>query len=369
MNIKFNLRIAIVLLIAYINLHNYIFAQSGNIDNDGRYVASFKEFPLGAKALALGGAFTALANDGTAFYWNPAGVALIENKLLSGMYSSQYGSIGTPLAGYYFAGWTMPVGSLNLSINWMRLAVTDIPYYDDLSKIQTATERYKRIKGMEPPETFSDNEDLFSLSIAKNINPALNFGWSLNRVPIEIPVGANLKWIRQSLADNKANGIGIDLGLLVKINMQDIVLSDDWPVITGGVCIKDVGGSSLYWEQTKQQEEIKSVTNYGFSYKQPLRKQELNITASYEHSGLYGGENHFGLEAEYRKQFSFRLGLNSGTFTAGAGVNFNFFDVDYAYLAPSTQQLGNVHRISVAFNFDKLIEGKKLPPAGGMNTP
>lgn len=335
------------------------FSQSNSLPNDGRYVAAFTEFPLGAKALALGGAFTALANDGSAFYWNPAGVALIENKLLSGMYSSQYGSIGTPLAGYYFAGWTMPVKTIGLSINWMRFAVTDIPYYDDLSKIPTAYERYKRIKSSPPSETFSDNEDLFSLSFAKNLTPSLDFGWSVSRVPIEIPVGANLKIIRQSVADNNATAIGIDFGFIVKINMQDIVLSDDWPIISGGVCIKDIGGSTLSWEQTKQEEEIRSVTNFGFSYQQPLKQYELKIIASYDHSGLYGGENKFGIEAEYRKQFSFRFGLNSSTLAVGAGVNFNFFDVDYAYLAPSSNQLGNVHRIGVSFNFDKLIENKK----------
>lgn len=95
-------------------------------------------------------------------------------------------------------------------------------------------------------------------------------------------------------------------------------------IISGGVCIKDIGGSTLSWEQTKQEEEIRSVTNFGFSYQQPLKQYELKIIASYDHSGLYGGENKFGIEAEYRKQFSFRFGLNSSTLAVGAGVNFNF---------------------------------------------
>ncbi len=40
-------------------------------------ISAFAEDPmtLGARATGLGGAFTAVANDATAFYWNPAGVA------------------------------------------------------------------------------------------------------------------------------------------------------------------------------------------------------------------------------------------------------------------------------------------------------
>jgi hypothetical protein len=40
-------------------------------------VSAFAEDPmvLGARATGLGGAFTAVANDATAFYWNPAGVS------------------------------------------------------------------------------------------------------------------------------------------------------------------------------------------------------------------------------------------------------------------------------------------------------
>ena len=66
-----------------------IFAQSGeddfavnfaeDITNRGTSAAAFLEIGIGAKAEALGGAFTAVANDATALYWNPAGIANLES--------------------------------------------------------------------------------------------------------------------------------------------------------------------------------------------------------------------------------------------------------------------------------------------------
>ena len=36
---------------------------------------------IGARALGMGGAFVGLANDGTALYWNPAGLAGLNSSL------------------------------------------------------------------------------------------------------------------------------------------------------------------------------------------------------------------------------------------------------------------------------------------------
>ncbi|MEN8194150.1 MAG: long chain fatty acid transport protein, partial [Bacteroidota bacterium] len=37
---------------------------------------------VGPKALGMGGAFVGLANDGTAIYWNPAGLAGQESSVM-----------------------------------------------------------------------------------------------------------------------------------------------------------------------------------------------------------------------------------------------------------------------------------------------
>jgi hypothetical protein len=322
-----------------------------------RYAGSFLQIPVGGKALGLGGAFTAIADDGTAFYWNPAGVSLLDKKVLSGMYSSQYGPIGSPLASYYFVGWSMPVKVMNISVNWIRFAVSDIPARPDLTQVTSVQDRYEQvIQSATNDETFADTEDAFIFSFARNNKVNLSFGWNYFTIPIEIPVGVNLKLVRQSLFDNNASAIGIDAGTMVRINLQDLFFATYWPSISFGLTVKDIGGTRMTWEQTQRIEKIDQATSFGFALTQPLRFIDSRAILSWDQVSHLRTETNVGLDVQYRKQFSFRVGLNDNALTVGAGVDFNFFDVDYAYLGYSAQQLGSVHRLGLAFNFDKLFE-------------
>jgi hypothetical protein len=320
------------------------------------YAGSFLEIPVGAKALGHGGAFTAIADDGTAFYWNPAGVSLVGTKLLSAMYSSQYGSIGSPAANFYYAGWTMPIGSIGVSANWIRLAINDIPLLPDLRQYRSLEQRYRLVRQAQGGETFSDVEDAFVFTFARNTKVDLNLGWSYFNIPIEIPIGVNVKLLRQSLHDNAATGLGIDAGAMVRMNLRDFFFSEDFPTVSFGATMRDIGGTRLTWNQTQRTEEIAARTTLGLAVVQPIVAIDSRLTVSYDMMLGEEGSASAGAELKYKRQFSVRAGLNESTVTVGAGVDFNFFDVDYAYLASSDAQLGQVHRLGLAFNFDKLFE-------------
>ena len=51
-----------------------------------------QQVPLGARAIAMGGAFSAVADDGTALFWNPAGLVQIGNQEITAAYADLYGS-------------------------------------------------------------------------------------------------------------------------------------------------------------------------------------------------------------------------------------------------------------------------------------
>ncbi len=329
-------------------------------DESTRYAGSFLEIPLGARALGIGGAYTAIADDGSGFFWNPSGTSLVERKLLSGMYSSQYGTIGAPLANYYFAGWTMPIKGFGISIDWIRLAVTDIPYHDDLTLIPSVEERYRLVRSEAGGDTFTDTEDAFFFSFARDNHVKLDLGWSYFSVPLEIPIGVNVKLIRQNLAENSASAIGVDAGAMLRINLKDFFFTDDWPMVSIGLALRDIGGSKLSWSETGHADEIAQSATFGLAVYQPIKPIDSRLILSVDRSGRYDGETSVGMELQYHRQFSFRAGFNRAAFAAGAGVDFNFFDIDYSYLAPRDSEagnLGNVHRLAVAFNFDSLIDG------------
>ena len=46
----------------------------------GRYAGDFMVIGSGVKALSMGGAYTAVADEGTAIYWNASGIAQIRDN-------------------------------------------------------------------------------------------------------------------------------------------------------------------------------------------------------------------------------------------------------------------------------------------------
>src|SRR4029077_18132794 len=71
------------------------------------YAGEFLRIGVGARALGMGSAFVGLADDGTAAYWNPAGLATLSEHQLTAMHAGQLGSIAQSDCLSY----VMPVGS------------------------------------------------------------------------------------------------------------------------------------------------------------------------------------------------------------------------------------------------------------------
>src|SRR5258706_11871870 len=70
----------------------------------GTTAARVLSIPVGSRAIGMGEAYTAMADDVSSLYWNPAGIALLNQSQASFMYSKYFqdasisqAAVATPL--------------------------------------------------------------------------------------------------------------------------------------------------------------------------------------------------------------------------------------------------------------------------------
>tara|TARA_B110000438_G_scaffold175009_1_gene167283 strand:+ start:2751 stop:3755 length:1005 start_codon:yes stop_codon:yes gene_type:complete len=156
-----------------------------SVDKTGTMAAKFLSTNIGSRAVGMGGAFTALANDGSSMYWNPAGISYhrIKNAYVNHSdwiadISVDYFSVSFPIKEDHFLG-------INItSVTMGNIEVT-------------------RYGNEDTGETFSAFDHAFGLTYSLNLTDRFS-------------VGLNGKYIQEKIANNHANGIALDLGTLFK---------------------------------------------------------------------------------------------------------------------------------------------------------
>ena len=328
----------------------WVFLCAAGILNGGQYAASFLESGVGARALGMGSAFCALADDGHAFYWNPAGLALVRRPRLSAMTGPQFGSIASPLAQFHFIGYAQPLpGDVLVAVNWIRLSVDDIPVYSELdgdSFLDRLRDRTLRPSG-DPEGYIRDTEDAYFFSFSKRNEWTADLGWLYHQMKIELPLGINIKWIKQSLGGHSATGLGIDLGAMIRFHLNDFFQSERVGVLAFGIQVQDMTRTSLRWD-TKHQDSVPVNIKFGTSYRMPLPLRKNALHVALDRDTRWGGRTHFGIEYRGFDVFSLRIGSDGGRFTGGAGLRLKSFEVDYAFLA---HPLDALHRLGCSLSF------------------
>ncbi len=311
----------------------------------GDYGASFLSIGLGARPLAMGGAFVAVADGGSAFYWNPAGLALVRRAGLQGMYGPQFGSISEPQGQFHHLGLTLPLkGQAVIAVNWIRLAVDEIPVYSELQG-DSYWDRFHdpslRPTGL-PEGYISDVEDALFFSFGLQNQTRIDLGWDLQKVRVEFPLGFSLKWFRQVLGEGEATGLGLDVGGMCRIYLNDFLQNEHFGIFSLALTLRDVAGSTLGWN-TSHEDVIPANLVWGVSYRQPVKALKGAVTLAHDREKRYHGRSRWGLEYSGYNLLALRLGLDAGRICAGAGLHFWRLSVDYAFIS---HELDNLHRLS-----------------------
>ncbi|HNW59734.1 MAG TPA: hypothetical protein PKI62_08680 [bacterium] len=314
-----------------------------------RYAAASQDLGVGARPLALGGAAAAMAGGPELFHYNPASLGFCSRREVGLMYAPTFGSITAPMATFHYAGGILPLhGGGSMALHWTRFSVDDIPLYPKLagsSFLDRLQDPSLRPDGV-PQGYFKDTEDAFYLSFARIFRFAVPLGWLYTDLAMELPVGLNIKLLRQSLYERSASGLGIDLGMMARFNLGQLLQSRRLGDLTLGVSAIDLTRTTLVWDNQRE-EKITTTALWGLGYSQPLAFRGSRLDFFWSWRKKEQRNSLFGVEYTL-KGFALRLGRNESGLTTGAGVRWRRMRVDYAF---TSLDFADVHRLGCGFVF------------------
>lgn len=326
-----------------------------SLAEEGSHAAEFLSYGVGARALGMGSIFVSVADDATAAYWNPAGLAQIQKRAFAAMYSDSFGTaqggfLSKGLVEYNFVGYVQKIEGIgSAGISWIRLGVDDIPYTtfvdvngngrlgDFLDKdgdgVKDPGEWY--IDRPEMAGYFSNTDNALLISYARQIHPSLS-------------IGGNLKLLRQSLFENSGNGFGLDIGLMVK-PLDGLHI---------GAMLADATGTQIHWNTAAEPVFTRDRRlRFGLSYRisfPVIGKGTFGVDLETDRKDLRADRQtervfRFGGEYWLFDVVALRIGAEGTKLAAGAGIRLRFGETAlYADYAFNAHALGNSQRVSIS---------------------
>lgn len=152
----------------------------------GTTTANFLEIGFGGAGNAMGDAYVSVVRDLSAIYWNPAGLAYMQQSEAQFFYQPWVADITTSFAG---VGLVLPeIGTLSFGL-----------FYTDYGDMEVTTVRQQEGTG----EMFSSTDFAASLSYSRQLAQWFSFGGSL-------------KYISSSIWHVSASAVALDLGVIVQ---------------------------------------------------------------------------------------------------------------------------------------------------------
>lgn len=289
----------------------------------GTSAGQFLRVGVGARGPAMGGAFSPIANDVTALYWNPAGLAQLERKEVGISYNSYFEDTAAQFLGY--AHPTAEKGTFGFGLNMFGV--------QDIEKRSAA----------------GGDADTPDLGEFDTRDMALSIGWANKRDMGrgKINYGAALKYISSDLETEKAATAALDLGMIYHLR-EDGGMSLSMALL-------NAGGELKYDEEG---DALPLTVKPGMAYRMNFERMgglTMAVDADLVTTdGLVVVQP--GVEWTPHKVLSLRTGYQIGRddeagsgFAAGVGFNLMNLNFDYAFVPYG--DLGDSHRVSLGLKF------------------
>jgi hypothetical protein len=277
----------------------------------GTTAAEILKVGVGARAIGMGEAYTAQADDVSSLYWNPAGLALMQERQASFMYDQGYqnlkysnGAVGIPLEN----------GAIGASLSYLG---------------------FGQIAG------FDQQGNSIGDQTAYNAVGTVGAAWLGN----QWSAGMNLKGIKEKLADVSANGFAVDAGVNVIYPK---------PVLGGTIrlaaVVQNLGGGIKLLQQS---DPLPTDWKVGVAAVQ-MMDRKLNLSLDYGKPKDLDSEIAMGVEYWVCRFIALRTGYVSNHtegsgMRAGLGLKIKGVSFDYAYQGQG--ELGISNRYEMSFKF------------------
>jgi len=318
-----------------------------------KYSNDFLKIGVGARAMAMGNAQVAIAEDVTAGYWNPAGLASPNSRMYPEV-ALLHAAYFANLANYNYLAFTMPIdsaGKKRFGASLIRLGIDDIPNTLDLVD-----------------ETGYINLDRVTSFSASDFAAIFSYAWEPNFLD-GLSLGANVKVIYRGVG-RFANAWGIGLDIAARYQIKRLKL---------GLVLYDATNTFNAWtfNTTTFEEAFANTGNVvpqnsveytrpsarlGLGYDFDFANRKLNLTLAFDNVFYFDGQRNtvistkamsidpnFGLELAYRNKNGHKIAfLRGGIYniqdsfdsdgqatvgafpTAGVGFAIKNFQLDYA---------------------------------------
>jgi tetratricopeptide (TPR) repeat protein len=303
------------------------FCVSASAGEAGAAGATFLKFTPSPRATAMGESYSSITQDAYAAYWNPAGLASVEQPEFAATYNASFADVTHQ---YISLAYPLRYGS-TLDINVTRLSVAPFQGYDAEGSKTTDISASDQAIGLAYGRTLVKDE------VAR---PVLN-------------VGLNLKSISETLDSASANTFAADLGVVyykrpAKYWMSAVPAQE----MRIAFAVRNIGPGLKFDSGTAP---LPLSTTLGFSWlSHPYGNSSLII--SMDNTLANDDKYVMNLGAEYTafQLLALRGGYRSGQ-TMGSGVRFgvgfklSFIDLDYS-MSPFGD-LGSMHKVGLAIKF------------------
>ncbi|MFB0527224.1 MAG: tetratricopeptide repeat protein [bacterium] len=298
--------------------------------------ADFEDLGVGARPIGMGNAYTALADDVNAIYYNPAGLAQLDECQFTSGYGKLYWGLddGSNL-GSGFVGYAHPLYHWGtLGAGWVNFGLQGL---------------------------YRENSFIFSYgnSLKKRLLAGLNlkllykkYGKTLETENALIDGGPGVTGERDPVFSEgySKTGFSTDLGFLYKFNREYSV----------GLALTDINQPHMDLKDNKSR--IPIGVRSGFLYNSDFLTFAFDTTFRRGDINVYSGVEKWFLN----RSFGVRSGLGVGSrsfsnLALGASYTKYLFQFDYAFLYPLSgiRDTYGSHRISLTLRFAPEKEEKK----------